>query len=81
MDGWFGECVTRKVGDGTDTFFWSDPWLGGIPLCERFGRLFDLAETKWGTVAEMYASGWRVRREAWLWRRQLWVWEEDMLRE
>jgi hypothetical protein len=38
--------VARKVGDGTDTFFWSDPWLGGIPLYERFGRLFDLAETK-----------------------------------
>jgi hypothetical protein len=24
-DGWFGESVTRKVGDRTDTFFWSDP--------------------------------------------------------
>jgi hypothetical protein len=43
MDGWFGECVTRKVVGGTDTLFLSNPWLGGIPLCERFGRLFDLA--------------------------------------
>ena len=24
-DGWFGEGVARKVGDGTDTFFWTDP--------------------------------------------------------
>ncbi|KAJ9558384.1 hypothetical protein OSB04_012998 [Centaurea solstitialis] len=23
---------TRKVGDGNDIFFWSDRWLGGIPL-------------------------------------------------
>jgi hypothetical protein len=38
--------VVRKVGDGTDTFFWTDPWVGGIPLCERFGRLFDIAATK-----------------------------------
>ncbi|MCI60662.1 hypothetical protein A2U01_0081918, partial [Trifolium medium] len=29
--GWFGECVSKKVGDGLDTFFWTDPWLGGIP--------------------------------------------------
>jgi hypothetical protein len=35
--GWFGECVTRRVGVGSETFFWSDPWLGGIPLYERFG--------------------------------------------
>ncbi|GAU40454.1 hypothetical protein TSUD_141340 [Trifolium subterraneum] len=43
---WFGELITKKVGDRSDTFFWSDPWLAGIPLCERFGRLFDLAENK-----------------------------------
>lgn len=23
--GWFGECVTKKVGDGSNAFFWSDP--------------------------------------------------------
>ncbi|KAK2403415.1 hypothetical protein QL285_052853 [Trifolium repens] len=80
-DGWFGESVTRKVEDGTNTLFWSDPWLGGIPLCERFGRLFNLAETRSSTVAEMYSLGWEVGGAAWEWRRQLWVWEEEMLRE
>jgi hypothetical protein len=44
-DGWFGECVVRKVGDEIDTLFWTDPWLGGLSLCERFSRLFDLAMT------------------------------------
>ncbi|CAJ2656616.1 unnamed protein product [Trifolium pratense] len=24
---WFGECVSKKVGDGSDNFFWTDPWL------------------------------------------------------
>jgi hypothetical protein len=57
-DGWFGEGVVRKVGDGTDTYFWTDPWVGGIPLCERFGRLYDLATTKSRTVAEMCDLGW-----------------------
>jgi hypothetical protein len=55
--GWFGESVTRKVGDGTDTLFWYDPWLGGIPLCERFRRLFDLTEARSSTVAERYTLG------------------------
>ncbi|GAU31199.1 hypothetical protein TSUD_210560 [Trifolium subterraneum] len=40
--GWFGELVSRRVGDGSDTFFWTDPWVDGIPLCERFGRLHAL---------------------------------------
>jgi hypothetical protein len=59
-EGWFGEGVTRKVGDGTNTLFWYDPWLGGIPLCERFGRLFELAATKLRTDTEMFASGWET---------------------
>jgi hypothetical protein len=28
------EGVTQKVGGELHTFFWTDPWLGGIPLCE-----------------------------------------------
>ncbi|MCI03334.1 70 kDa peptidyl-prolyl isomerase, partial [Trifolium medium] len=35
--GWFGECVSKKVGDGVDTFFLTDPWLSGIPLRARRG--------------------------------------------
>jgi hypothetical protein len=58
--GWFGECVMRTVGDGTYTSFWYDPWVGGIPLCERFGRLFDLATSKLRTVGEMFALGWEA---------------------
>jgi hypothetical protein len=32
----------------------------GIPLCERFGRLFDLVATKSRTIAEMCGSGWEA---------------------
>ncbi|PNX63587.1 cysteine-rich receptor-like protein kinase, partial [Trifolium pratense] len=55
---WFEERVSRRVGDGTYTFFWTDPWVDGISLREQFGRLFDLAETKQCTVAEMSELGW-----------------------
>ncbi|GAU16627.1 hypothetical protein TSUD_325750 [Trifolium subterraneum] len=78
---WFGEYISKKVGDGSDTYFWTDPWVDGTPLCERFGRLYDLAETKSASVAEMSARGWGAGGEAWVWRRQLRVWEEDMLGE
>jgi hypothetical protein len=52
-----------------------------MPLCERFGRLFDLAENKSSIVAEMFSYGWEAGGEAWSWRRQLWVRGEEMLEE
>ncbi|CAJ2651635.1 unnamed protein product [Trifolium pratense] len=79
--GWFREHVLRKVGDGSDTFFWTDPWVDGTSLRERFGRLFDLAENKSASVAEMFMQGWEAGGEAWVWRRRLWAWEEEMLGE
>ncbi|MCI46496.1 membrane bound O-acyl transferase, partial [Trifolium medium] len=30
--GWFGESIERQFGNGADTLFWSDPWLGGVSL-------------------------------------------------
>ncbi|KAK2441001.1 hypothetical protein QL285_012349 [Trifolium repens] len=80
-DRWFAEHVSRRVGNGLDTMFWTDPSMDGIPLCERFGRLFDLAVTKQCMVAEMFSLGWGADGEAWVWRRQLREWEEEELRE
>ncbi|GAU34797.1 hypothetical protein TSUD_206010 [Trifolium subterraneum] len=81
LGGWFGENVVRKVGDGTDTFFWTDPWVEGTSLCERFGRLFDLAKNKSVSVAEMFLRGWGAAGEGWVWRRPLRAWEEKLLGE
>ncbi|MCI58641.1 cysteine-rich receptor-like protein kinase, partial [Trifolium medium] len=33
--GWFADSIERRVGNGADTFFWTDPWLGGVPLSVR----------------------------------------------
>jgi hypothetical protein len=54
---WFEEHVTRRVEDGSDSFFWTDPWVDEIPLSVRFGCLFDLVEIKRCTVAEMSPRG------------------------
>ncbi|GAU49838.1 hypothetical protein TSUD_408070 [Trifolium subterraneum] len=68
---WFGEHISKMVGDGSDTYFWTDSWVDETHLCEHFGRLFDLAEAKSASVAEMCACGWGAGGEAWVWRQQL----------
>jgi len=59
--GWFAGRVSKVLGDGTNTFFWFDRWLGDVPLCMRFARLFDLATNKLSTVADMCTLGWGKR--------------------
>ncbi|GAU18664.1 hypothetical protein TSUD_124970 [Trifolium subterraneum] len=61
--GWFGDSVMKQVRDGMETFFWTDTWLGRIPLCVRFRRQFDLAINKSSTVAEMSSLGWETDGE------------------
>ncbi|GAU30753.1 hypothetical protein TSUD_145510 [Trifolium subterraneum] len=79
--GWFEGNISRQVGNGSDTFFWTDPWVDGTPLCERFRRLFDLAVNKSDSVADMFQLGWGIGGDAWVWRRPLWAWEEELLGE
>jgi len=79
--GWFREMVVRKVGDEVDTSFWFDRWLGEVPFCQRFRRLFDLAKNKLHSVTTMFSLGWGEDGDAWQWRRRLWVWEEELLVE
>ncbi|RHN50187.1 hypothetical protein MtrunA17_Chr6g0454731 [Medicago truncatula] len=54
---WFDDNVRKVVGGGRITFCWSDNWVGGVPLRDRFPILFSLAEDRWVTVAEM-EGGW-----------------------
>jgi len=80
-DGWFSHSVTRRVGDGADTLFWTHRWIGGLLLCVRFLGLFDLAENKTATVADMFSLGLRHGGDGWRWLRRLWAWEEDLVEE
>ncbi|GAU20182.1 hypothetical protein TSUD_352460 [Trifolium subterraneum] len=79
--GWFAEGVERRVGNGVETLFWSDPWLGGVPLCVRYSRLFELAANQSISVANMCELGWEEGGAGWQWHRQLWVWGEELLLE
>ncbi|PNY08824.1 cysteine-rich receptor-like protein kinase [Trifolium pratense] len=43
---WFSESIENRVGNGVDTIFWTNSWLGGVPLSVRVGG-------EWGGVAVM----------------------------
>ena len=78
---WFDDNTCRVLGDGRDTLFWYDTWVGDMPLRLKFLRPFDLAVDKECKVAEMWRLGWGEGGAAWEWRRRLLAWEEESVRE
>ena len=78
---WFHGNVNRFVGDGKNTLFWTDVWLGGMSFRDRFTRLFELSLLKGESISGMHALGWGIEREAWRRRRRLLAWEEEFVGE
>jgi hypothetical protein len=67
------------MGNGKQTDFWRDKWLGDEPLKIKFSRLSKLSVDKIISVADMYRSRWGSVGEAgWRWRQRLFVWEEEL---
>ncbi|GJZ06339.1 F-box protein PP2-A12-like protein [Tanacetum coccineum] len=46
----FWSHVKKRIGNGADTRFWSDQWLGDSPLCVKYPRLFALEMDKYASV-------------------------------
>jgi hypothetical protein len=67
----------KKIGNGSNTSFWHDKWVGTQPLKEVFPRLFLISTQKECSVMEV--GRWNSGRWEWslLWRRNLFVWEEE----
>ena len=59
------------VGDGRNSFFWTDNWLDGAPLKLQFSRLYELSVHKECLVEDMARLGWGEGGLAWGWRRKL----------
>jgi hypothetical protein len=78
---WFGQNVSRKIGNGYSTRFWHDCWTGTSPLCDRFPRLFSISTIKDGLVGEVWVNRERLWSGAWGWRRRLFGWEEALLHD
>jgi len=54
---WFDDNTCRVVGDGRNTYFRTDDWVGGVSLRDKFSRQFDLSMHRERSVAEL---GWGV---------------------
>jgi hypothetical protein len=52
-----------KIGDGTDSDFWADPWCGSIALKEKFRELYEVYNEQKKSVATMAQRGWRLTLE------------------
>ncbi|MCH90168.1 ribonuclease H protein, partial [Trifolium medium] len=63
---WFSEGVIRKVGNGSATAFWFDPWLGGMPLKDQYHRLFRVSEQGMELVGNM-GSWVHGVDDSWVW--------------
>ncbi|KAK7275188.1 hypothetical protein RIF29_16297 [Crotalaria pallida] len=76
---WFQDGFWKELGDGSETSFWSDKWLGDFKLKDCFPRLYMMAENKNDMVCH-YGS-WEGGDWAWdlRWRRDLFVWERELL--
>jgi hypothetical protein len=53
---WFAQNVVKKLGNGTNTSFWKDTWVGNLSLKDRFPRLFSISTQQEATVAELYVN-------------------------
>ena len=49
----FYRLIIFKVGDGSSIKFWHDPWCEGLPLDNIFPELYNIANDKYASVAEL----------------------------
>ena len=80
-DGLWYRVLKARYGDGRDTLFWHDIWVGEIPLKLKFPRLFDLALNKESLVVDMVRILGADGEGEGMWRRRLLAWEEESVRE
>jgi hypothetical protein len=76
---WFAQGVKKVLGNGNQTAFWSDIWLGSAPLQTVFPRLYSIVIQKDSSVADMRIPLQGEYTWNFEWRRRLFVWEEDLV--
>lgn len=48
----------KQVGNGRNTRFLENIWIGNVPFCRKFPRLFGVATSMEVTVAHVFLSNW-----------------------
>lgn len=66
----FKNSFKRKVGNGGETSFWLEKWVGDFALRDKFPRLFNIDNNKMGLISEIG-----------IWREDKWEWDWNWKRE
>ena len=77
--GWFNAKVLRSVGNGMNTSFWNDKWIGERCFRLKCPRLFLVSNQREAKVGEVGLVSAMGREWMFTWRRHLFVWEEELL--
>jgi hypothetical protein len=70
---WVAESVSRTIGNGATTQFWSEKWIGDSLLCVKFPRLFLISNQKEATISELAVVEGGIIHWNFSWRRRLFV--------
>ncbi|GAU47706.1 hypothetical protein TSUD_177110 [Trifolium subterraneum] len=78
---WTQDIFSKKLGCGGSTSFWLDRWVGIVPLCVSFPRLYNLSLQPALKIKDM--GEWVNEIWCWKlkWRRSFFVWEESLYAE
>jgi hypothetical protein len=76
---WFSQSAFKKLGNGINTSFWLDTWVGMLPLQARFPRLFSISNQKNVSVADSHSQSLGTDRWRLVWRRRLFEWEKILV--
>ncbi|GKU85336.1 hypothetical protein SLEP1_g16 [Rubroshorea leprosula] len=80
-EGWFRMNVFKVVGEGSETLFWHNIWVGNGPLKEKYDRLYRLSKDKDALISDIGDWSEREWQWRWRWRRPLFAWEHNLLQE
>ncbi|MCH98363.1 cysteine-rich receptor-like protein kinase, partial [Trifolium medium] len=64
---WFAQEVVKNLGNGRNTSFWKDKWVGVRPLKESFPRLFSISTQKQESVAGVWNGAGTAEEDKWRW--------------
>ena len=78
---WFNREVSKRIGNGLNTKFWHDSWVGIDPLRVNFPRLFSLSNQKEAKVGDLWELIDGVQVWSLEWRRNIFVWENVILED
>jgi len=78
---WFEQGVRRQVGNGKDTSFWKDDWIGQGLFQDLFARIFVATLHKDALVSDVWMMrgdtvNWNLQ-----WKRNLFVWGNNLVQE